>query len=669
MEQRILNNKYAIHSVIGKGGMAIVYKGENVETKEIIAIKMLKEEYIDNKEFVIMFEKEAEIAKVVRHKNMVNTFDVDIDGGYPYIVMEYVNGRTLKEYIRMKGILSEEEAVEIAMQVCDAMIYCHHQKLVHRDIKSQNILIDKEGLVKVGDFGIAKMTTSATMTMGGSNVIGSVHYMSPEQAMGNVVDHTTDIYSLGIVMYEMLTGTLPFKGDTPVTIALKHVNDGLPSPMTKNHSLSAALNKIIMKASNKHKDLRYQSVQELKDDLIASRHDPSGDFVFEPDDEGDTKAIPVIKKELLEKYIEKKADEKLKNEVAEGNEITDIGFYESESLKNNNIDEGHNGEAVTKIRKAIGGILLGIVIVIVAFIVVLATINNDTRQENSNQKLEVPNVEKMLLEEAAKILKDNGFGYIVEYAVDDAYAEGVVVLQSPKSGQMVDDGIYINIKVSIGPELFAVPDILNISFTDAILVIEETGFFVGDVSQEVADLPNEYIVRQEPKAGTEIPIGEKINIWIATQQDTTIPIMPNIIGRTITEAIYLLDSVDVEAERIEIIQIDSGYEKDIVVYHEPEMDKEMEDGQKITLYISNGEEEKYSIEKHLLLSLTNETTKVRVVYVDVDTKQIVYDKSLTKGNHDVTLTLHTNTPGEKEIIIYYDGVEAGNDIVTFEVIE
>lgn len=676
MKQRILGSKYAIHSIVGKGGMAIVYKGENIKTGEVVAIKVLKEEYLENSEFVTMFEKEAEIAKLVRHKNMVNTFDVGVDDGSPYMVMEFVQGRTLKEYINMKGILAEEEAVNIAIQVCDAIKYAHENNLIHRDIKSQNILLNTDGVVKVGDFGIAKMTTSATLTTDGSNVLGSVHYMSPEQAMGNVVDHTTDIYSLGIVMYEMLTGTLPFKGDTPVSIALKHVNEGLPSPMTKNHSLSLALDKIIMKASNKLRELRYQSAQQLKEDLILSKKHPNGEFVVESDNNGETKIIPALKKEMsanaqqiLLSDGENSSSAKSKDTDDENlhKEITDIGLYENEALKQTKQQETHDSIAVGRIRKVVGLVLLCIFAAIAVVMGILAVTNtNDDRQE-VNVRLEVPDVENIPLDEAKKMVSLSGFNYIIEYVNDDEYSEGTVMYQSPKGGHIMSNNVYVTLRVSLGPELFTVPDIVNISFNEGIAVIKETGFEVGDVSQEVSDLPNEYIVRQDPKAGTEIPSGEKINIWIATEADTTIPIMPNVIGRTLEEAIYLLDSIDVSIDRIEVIPIDSGYDKDIVIYHKPDVDKVIDDEDNIVLYVSNGEEEAHSIEKHILLSLTDDTTNVRVVYVDGETKQVVYDKVLTKGDHDITLTLYTNTPGEKDIIIYYNGVESGQDRVVFEV--
>ncbi|MEX1378206.1 MAG: Stk1 family PASTA domain-containing Ser/Thr kinase [Eubacteriales bacterium] len=667
MEQRIINSKYAIHSIVGKGGMAIVYKGKNIETDEDVAVKMLKEEYLDNAEFISMFEKEAEISKVVDHKNVVKTIDVGIDKGCPYMVMEFVQGRTLKEYINMKGVLTEKEAVNISSQICDAIACAHEKKLVHRDIKSQNILIAKDGTVKVADFGIAKMTTSATMTMGGSNVLGSVHYMSPEQAMGNVIDKTTDIYSLGIVMYEMMTGTLPFKGDTPVTIALKHVNESLPSPIAKNHNMSKALDKIITKAASRLKDSRYQSASELKRDLELAGTDPYGDFVETADEAGETKEMPVIRAEQIKEYLENAAKEKQEQKENASKEITDIGLYETNSLNPINQDTIHEGIAVAKIRKVVTWVVIMILVIVGGLLGLSRFFNNQQEKDRNDQKFMVPDVEQKLADEATRIIKLNGFDYTIEYAANEEYAEGVVISQSPKGGQLVDNSIVVKLTISQGPELFEVPNVLNISFTESIAIIEDAGFSVGDVSQEVSDIPNEYVVRQEPKAGSEIPIGEKINIWIATQQDTTIPIMPNIIGRTLVEAQYLLDSVDVDKDRIDVIPVDSGFEKDIVIYHEPEMDTVIDDTQRIVLYVSNGEEEKYSIEKHFLLSLTAQTTQIRIEYIDEGVIQVVYNKTLTKGDHDITLTLYTNTPGDKEIIIYYDGVEARRDRATFEV--
>ena len=664
MEQRIINSKYAIHSIVGKGGMAVVYKGKKIETNEDVAIKMLKEEYLDNQDFINMFEKEAQISKVVDHKNVVKTIDVGIDKGCPYMVMEFVHGRTLKDYINMKGVLTEKEAVNIALQVCDALTCAHEKKMVHRDIKSQNILISKDGLVKVADFGIAKMTTSATMTMGGSNVLGSVHYMSPEQAMGNVVDKTTDIYSLGIVMYEMLTGTLPFKGDTPVTIALKHVNEKLPSPIAKNHNMTKALDKIITKAASRLKDNRYKSAEELKHDLKMSAEDPYGDFVKVADEEGETKELPVIRPEQIKEYIEKTAKEQKETNAKE---ITDIGLYETNSLNPVNQDTIHDGIAVAKIRKAVVWISIIILLIVGGLIGLDRYLNIQQEKQREESKFLVPDVEQKLVDEATRAIKLNGFDYTIEYVSNEEYAEGVVISQSPKGGQMVDNNIVVKLSVSQGPELFEVPNVVNISFTEAISKIEEAGFTVGDVSQEVSELPNEYVVRQEPKSGTAIPIGEKINIWIATQQDTTIPIMPNLIGRTLEESLYLLDSVDVNLDRIDIVSIDSGFEKDMVIYHEPEMDTVIDDNQRIVIYVSNGEEEKYSVEKHFLLSLTAQTTLIRIEYIDEGERQVVYSKTLTKGDHDITLTLYTNTPGDKEIIIYYDGVEVRQDRVTFEV--
>ena len=350
-------------------------------------------------------------------------------------------------------------------------------------------------------------------------------------------------------------------------------------------------------------------------------------------------------------------------------DTTDIGFYENEKLRQTQQQSEDNNIAVIKIRRVILGVLIGISLIVAVLLAILIRTNDNAQEESYNQKLEVPDVEKMLVDEATKTIRINGFEYTIEYVVDAEYAEGVVISQSPKGGQIVDNSILIKLKVSTGPELFEVPDIVNVSFSEAIAAIEQAGFLVGEVSQQVSELPSEYIVKQEPKAGTQIPSGEEINIWIAAQEETGEPIMPNLAGRSLQEAMYLLSSYDIHAELVEVVEIDSGFAEGTVVYHEPDIDSPIQSQQNITLYISNGGELAYTAEEHIILTLTSETTKVRIVYVDEETKQVVYNKSLTKGEHDILLTLYTNTLGEKDIIIYYDGVEKEIDIVTFEVSE
>ena len=280
------------------------------------------------------------------------------------------------------------------------------------------------------------------------------------------------------------------------------------------------------------------------------------------DVEGDTKAIPIVSKEMSAGKSEQADTNELNQESTTDRKITEIGLFEDKRDREEQERILH-GIAVSRIRKVVIGIVLFIAAVIAGLSIFLIISNKGATEENINKFL-VPNVGGMLVDEATKTIKESGFNYTIEYVTNDDFAEDVVISQSPKPDQMVDNSVYIKIKVSLGPELFIVPNVVNVSFTDAIAIIEEIGFLVGDVSQEVSDLPEEYVVRQEPKAGTEIPAGEKINIWIAIQQDTTIPIMPNVVGRKLEEAIYLIDSVGVDIDRIEVVQIDSGYEKDII---------------------------------------------------------------------------------------------------------
>jgi len=276
---RILGERYELIEKIGSGGMAIVYKAKCHLLKRHVAVKILRPELVEDESFVARFKRESLAAASLSHPNIVNIYDVGEENGVYYIVMEYVNGKTLKEYIREKERLEWEEAVRIAAQICSALKHAHKNGIVHRDIKPQNILISEDGTVKVADFGIARAVSSATVTIAGANVMGSVHYFSPEQARGGYVDEKSDIYSLGIVLYEMVTGNVPFEGDTAISVALKHIQERVKPPWELNPSIPKSLNDVIEKATEKDQAGRYQTAGEMLRDLQRVLRDPEGNFV------------------------------------------------------------------------------------------------------------------------------------------------------------------------------------------------------------------------------------------------------------------------------------------------------------------------------------------------------------------------------------------------------
>ena len=272
----IVGDRYEILEKIGVGGMAEVFKGKDHKLNRYVAVKVLKEEFRENDAFVKKFKEEAQAAARLAHPNIVNVYDVGDENGIYYIVMELVEGITLKNYIERKGSLTIKEATSIAIQVCAGLEVAHNNHIVHRDIKPQNIIISREGKVKVTDFGIAKATTSQTTT---ANAMGSVHYASPEQARGGYVDHRSDIYSLGIVLYEMVTGRVPFDGETAVTVAVKHLQEEMVPPSVYCKNIPYSLEQIIKKCTEKSPDRRYQDIGDLLADLKQSLMDPDGDFV------------------------------------------------------------------------------------------------------------------------------------------------------------------------------------------------------------------------------------------------------------------------------------------------------------------------------------------------------------------------------------------------------
>jgi len=279
MIDTIIDGSYQIKEKIGSGGMADVYKAWDIEKEIFVAIKILKSEYTENAEFVRRFKREATAMYNLRHENIVRIFEMGMYEGMYYIAMEYIEGITLKKIIKKHGALPTDICVYVAQQICDALDYAHSLGIVHRDIKPQNILVIDDWSIKIVDFGIARDVTASTMTFMGPNVLGSVQYISPEQAKGELVDHRSDIYSLGIVLYEMLTGELPFQGDTSVTIALKHINQDIRRPSDVDPMLPESLSNIVMKAVQKNPDYRYKTALNMEEDLKRALSEPDGNYV------------------------------------------------------------------------------------------------------------------------------------------------------------------------------------------------------------------------------------------------------------------------------------------------------------------------------------------------------------------------------------------------------
>ncbi|MBG0765918.1 MAG: Stk1 family PASTA domain-containing Ser/Thr kinase [Tissierellales bacterium] len=396
MDKKVLNNRYEIIEKIGGGGMAEVYKAKCRVLNRFVAIKVLRNEFVGDEEFISKFKDESQAAAKLNHNNIVNIFDTGIDGDIHYIVMEYVEGTTLKEYIKKNKPLDIKESINIASQIAEALRHAHGNKIIHRDIKPQNILLTEDKLAKVGDFGIARAISEKTITNSDKS-IGSVHYFSPEQARGGYVDNRTDIYSLGVVLFEMVTGRVPFDGDTPISVALKHVNENISKPSKYNEKIPRKLEEIILKSTNKSQSLRYHNIDEMIEDLKN---------VFEPNSK--TPVIPteedLEKEEALRKFFESD------NENNNNTKKSSFKNYKKKKESEEEVGKVSKTEKNKKIKMTILALILALAIT--GTLTVLAI--NYIRDYLITEEFEMPNIVGLDVEEAEKEITDLGLEFEVE---------------------------------------------------------------------------------------------------------------------------------------------------------------------------------------------------------------------------------------------------------------
>ena len=491
-----LGKRYEVLSKIGAGGMADVYKGKDHMLNRYVAIKVLKKEFKEDENFVRKFRSEAQAAAGLIHPNVVNVYDVGEDRGLYYMVMELVEGITLKEYIDKKGRLSHKETISIAIQMCTGIGVAHAANIIHRDIKPQNIIISKDGKVKVTDFGIAKATTSNTIS---SNAMGSVHYTSPEQARGGFSDQKSDIYSIGITLYEMVTGQVPFDGDSTVSVAIKHLQEEITPPSEIVPDIPYSLEQIILKCTQKNGERRYKNTDELIQDLKRSLVDPDGDFVIIPplgnadtviitDEELDDIRSSYDEEDDFDEYDEDEyGDEEEFDEYDEDDDEYDE--YDDDEEYGGKGKKGKGSDDVNPRMKKVMKIVTIVVAIIIVFILVFAIgkaagifkggFGIDTVDTDEKAKVKVPNVVGMTEDEAKKTLNKKGLGFkVVAREESKKYEEGTVSKQKTEAGKRVAKNTTIQVVVSsglIGDEI-TVPDVSNMSESEAQKALEDAGF-------------------------------------------------------------------------------------------------------------------------------------------------------------------------------------------------
>ena len=539
----ILGKRYEILGRVGSGGMADVYKGKDHKLNRYVAIKVLKSDYRSDETFIKKFLSEAQAAAGLMHPNVVNVYDVGQDRGLYYMVMELVEGITLKDYIEKKGRLSAKETVSIAIQMVTGLQAAHNHHIIHRDIKPQNIIISKDGKVKVTDFGIARATTS-TQTIS-TSVMGSVHYTSPEQARGGVVDEKSDIYSVGITLYEMVTGHVPFDGDSTVSVALKHLQEQITSPAEEVEDLPYSLECIIMKCTQKNPALRYHDCASLLLDLKRSLVDPDGDFVVMGAGK-DTDRTVVMSTEELDRVQRRQYDAD-DEEDYDGEDDDDYGEdYDGGDDDDEDDDYGRDRRSqrrrkndVNSDTKRIMKILMIVAGVVVALLILFLVGNaagffsgpGGIVQEE-NDMVKVPDLRGMTEEEARDELEGTDIGMKVENErkPSNKYAEGEIMSQDPEPGKEVEKHTTITVVLSSGEEARTtkVPNVVGRDEAEAEQMIQDANLVVVHETEFSDDVDQGKVISSDPEAGTEVDEGTEVTIVVSKgAEQATVPELRN----------------------------------------------------------------------------------------------------------------------------------------------
>ena len=546
---KILGGRYEIIEKIGEGGMAEVYKAKCHLLNRYVAVKILKPEYAKDETFVKRFRREAQSAAALTHANIVSVYDVGAEGDINYIVMELLESKTLKDYIEEHGAMPSDLVLKISAQIASALETAHKAHIIHRDIKPQNIVLNKNMVAKVTDFGIAKITNvpSATITSFGSTM-GSVHYFSPEHAKGGYTDEKSDIYSLGVVMYEMATGKLPFDADSPVSVALKQIQEDPIPPIDVNPNVSPALNQIILKALQKSTALRYQNATEVISDISQALLRPNS-LILRPAssvEAGATQVIPILgNNEVPEAVPNLRTREPRRANVISTREAMkeELPIEDSKSDEEISEEPKKKDPKKSKKRKIIIISVIAAVVVIGAIVGILVY-NNSKKQAEENKEIEVPNLVGRVYDEVVEEYSKQGIEIIkdkVEYSSEQP--EGSVISQTPEKGTKTKDK-KIKVVVSKGQKMVEVPDVTGKDIKVATYELEDTlGFKIERedvVSEKVA---SGIIILQDAKKGETLPYGSTIKLQVSKGDGKETVVVPNVLGKTESDAKNALEAL------------------------------------------------------------------------------------------------------------------------------
>ncbi|WP_238904604.1 Stk1 family PASTA domain-containing Ser/Thr kinase [Clostridium sp. YIM B02506] len=582
MENIILGDRYELQEKIGEGGMSLVYKARDKKLNRFIAVKILKHEFIDNEDIVDKFKKEATAIANLNDPYIVNVLDVGSQDDYNYIVMEYVKGKTLKELIREKGRIPYDLALNFSTQIAKALDCAHKNNIIHRDIKPQNILVTEEGSLKVTDFGIAKSTNSSTIT-NTSNVIGSAHYFSPEQAKGNYIDSRTDLYSLGVVIYEMVTGRVPFDADSPVSVALKHIQEEVVPPKNINSAVPESLNKLILKAMEKEQIKRYQSAKEMIVDLDKIKNDPNAIIGTVPVTEDDfTRVMPSVNPANVAA---------VKNSTSKSND----DWEEDEDDWDEEEDDSKKKKNKTKL-----GIILALVAVLILAGAAITTYFLTTNNKKA-EDLKMPKVIGLKQDDAEKTLKDMGLEMLVAGEEKSTEPAGTVVKANKNEGDTVKKGETIRVYVSGKETKKKLQDVTGLDENQAIAFLGNAGLEVA-VNREYSDsVEKGKVIKQDPKGDTEITEDTKVTLYVSQGKKPVT--VPKLLGLSKQDAISALNAVGLNGDSKEAETTDKNKDGKVIDSSVKEGNT-ADAGSTITLTIGRYKDDNPDIELGFLIGKT-----------------------------------------------------------------
>ncbi len=650
----MIGDRYEILEKIGTGGMSDVYKAKDHKLNRFVAVKVLKQEFGENANFVSKFRVEAQAAAGLMHPNIVNVYDVGEESGIHYIVMELVEGITLKKYIEKKARLSVKEAVSIAIQVSMGIEAAHNNHIIHRDIKPQNIIISKEGKVKVTDFGIAKAATSNTIT---SNVMGSVHYTSPEQARGGYSDEKSDIYSLGITMFEMLTGRVPFNGETTVAIAIKHIQEEMPSPREFVPEIPISVEQIVCKCCQKSPDRRYQSMGELIVDLKQSLINPDEDFVhvIDPDEEASTRMI--TDRDMVQ--IKKQSDRRDSMDEEMRLKKKKERVYEEDEEWDEDDDEDYDPkmEKITTILAVVAALLIGCIVVFLVGrsfgVFQFGSGAEDSKAQEETEKVEMIRVVGMNIDEAKRALLELELTPEIQYEVNTNYEEGTVLRASIQDGLMIDKNTVVVMTVAQGEEGVTVPDVTGKSEEEAVSLLEKEGFVVNVTESYDAAVESGHVISQSPEADSTAPEGSSITIRVSQGAEDSKVRVPNVIGLTEEDATVSLVESGLAVGSVRLTTNEDSSLMDKVCYQSYSVGSYVDKGTVIDLQVSTGPAGATYRYSEGITAPTEDPDYHDGMMVDV-----------TLATADGTQLLSTQT-SSFPVAVNYTGIKSATGVITF----